>query len=88
MTEIHGSWFIERAGPTLVRHLVLLSPDGRFLATVSSSTDQLFRVHVFERATDPQWIGTHWADVGSPSVTDTLEAAERLAHERLQTNAA
>lgn len=88
MIKIHGSWFFEIAGTPLVRHHTLLSSDGRLLATVSSSTDHLFRVHVFERVTEPHLIGTYWADVGGPSITDTLETAERLAHERLQTNAA
>ena len=55
----------------------------RFLATISEGSDGLFRVHLFARNTDPQFAGEFWGDVGDPSLTDSLEAAEALARARL-----
>jgi hypothetical protein len=87
MTEIEGSWFVESSGTPLVRLKTILSPDRRFLAVVSSTPDSSFRVHIFSRISDPQFVGTFWSDVGGQSITADLETAERLAYDRLQTAA-
>jgi hypothetical protein len=84
MTEIEGSWFVERAGTPLVRLKTILSPDRRFLAVVSTTPDSSFRVHVFSRVTDPQQVGTFWTDFGGQSITTDLGTAEKLAYDRLQ----
>lgn len=85
MTDIEGSWFVESAGTPLVRLKTILSSDRCFLAVVSSTPDASFRVHIFSRVADPQFVGTFWADVGGQSITTDFETAERLAYDRLQT---
>ena len=84
MTEIEGSWFVESAGTPLVRLKTILSSDLRFLAVISSTPDSSFRVHIFSRVADPQFVGTFWSSFGGQSITTDLETAERLAYDGLQ----
>ena len=80
--DIDGSFFTgSEESPHLWR---FLTPDGRFLAVVTRGIGPIFRVHVFHRTSGaPQWKGTWWTEIDNPSLTDSLESAERLAHDRL-----
>ena len=82
--DIDGSYF---AGAETSPHLWrLLSPDKRFLLVVTQGMGSLFRAHIFRRESgQPQWVGTWWTEIGGASLTDSLESAQRLAHEALQT---
>lgn len=83
-TDIEGSLFIELAGPPLTRIKTMLSDDREYLAVISVAQDSSHRVEIFRRATDPQFVGSHWAGVDCLSFTDTFEDAERLAQEKLR----
>jgi hypothetical protein len=80
--DIDGSFFIgSQESPHLWRHL---ASDGRFLAVVTEGRGSIFSAHVFRRMIGaPQWRGTWWTEIDHPSLTGSLEEAERLAHERL-----
>ncbi len=82
--DIAESWFTgAEESPHLWR---FITADGRFLAVVTQGASPVFRIHVFQRQSGaPQWVGTWWTEIDSPSLTDTLESAQRIAHERLQT---
>lgn len=79
---IDGSYFVELATDT-ERVATLLSSDKRLLATIEKGRDALFRVHVFNRTTDPGLIGTWWSEAGSPSIVSTLEDGKALARQWL-----
>jgi len=80
--DIDGSFFTGSEGsPHLWR---FLTPDGRFLAVVTRGISSTFRAHVFHRVSGaPQWRGTWWMEIDHPSLTDSLDSAENLARERL-----
>lgn len=81
--EIEGSFFTgSEREPHLWR---LLTTDGQFLAVVTAGMNATFRAHVFQRESGaPQWRGTWWREVDHPSLADSLEAAEKLARDRLK----
>jgi hypothetical protein len=54
---IDGSYFLEAASDS-ERVATLLSSDKRVLAVIEKGRDALFRIHVFNRITDPGLIGT------------------------------
>ena len=70
------------SGGSLVVARTLFSSDRRHLAIISQDSDSSWRVLTFEREQSPV-AGSIWAEVGSPSRTNTFERAEILARENL-----
>jgi hypothetical protein len=80
---LEGSYFVASASDS-ERVATLLSSDKTLLALIEKGRDALFRVHVFNRTTEPGLIGTWWSEAGSPSLVSTLEDATALARQRLE----
>jgi len=71
------------SGGSLSVQKAQVSPDGRHLVVVSRTEDTLFRILTFIRE-EPRAADPYWAEVGSPTITDSLKSAEALAEEAMR----
>lgn len=80
--KVEDSEFFEL--PEEPRTHTFLSGDAQKLVVVGRRDDNRFRVRTFVRSRDPGLIGNHWAEIGSPSLTDTEDTALKLVHALLE----
>jgi hypothetical protein len=60
-----------------------LSPDGRHLVVISRGADSSLRILTFVRE-EPSAADAYWAEIGTPSRTDSLSSAQILAEEAMR----